>query len=137
MKTKVFIDAENVSVSNFERVGTGVAALFEEALRTGAKIGKIIKNDNRWTLTDEGRAYAPNLEESIVWEEKNIVEQQTEIKRASSKAKTIDNDTTPASIKCAYDNITDCNDDCRFYNTCNRKKKLVLLQQRSQKCVSI
>ena len=60
---------EAAKLMGYARVGTGVSTLFKTALKLGCKNGRLIKEDIRWKLTEEGNIFAKNLGSNVVCEE--------------------------------------------------------------------
>lgn len=116
---------EAAKLMGYARVGTFVATLFKKALKLGEQSGRLIKNDSRWTLTEEGNDFAKHLVNSMVCEEiplEKLKVASNSVRTSEFKAVARNVKTKEPVKKCAVDKITDCDRNCKFYETCSHVK---------------
>lgn len=112
---------EAAKVMGYARLGTAVAALFEEALVLGRNIERIVLEDSKWRLTDSGNAIIPYIAEYITNEER----QKSVVRFAETKeprltpvySKSIN--TTNTIKKCVFDKVSICDSSCNYFDKCS------------------
>lgn len=113
---------EAAKLMGYARVGTGVSTLFKTALKLGCKNGRLIKEDIRWKLTEEGNIFAKNLGSNVVCEEivsEELNDELDDIDTTTSKLVAKNIKAKEIAKKCALDKITNCDSNCKFYFTCS------------------
>lgn len=113
---------EAAKLMGYARVGTGVSTLFKTALKLGCKNGRLIKEDIRWKLTEEGNIFAKNLGSNVVCEEivsEELNDELDDIDTTTSKLVAKNIKAKEIAKKCALDKITNCDSNCKFYITCS------------------